>query len=189
MGTTPAPDPFNSAYARPVIRIKSTRLARRRALPGMDDEDIAQELRAALMAKAHLYDPARGSLNTFLKQVVESTIATMLRDQRRQKRADDAHTISLEHAKVGGDEDAATLRDMLSAAERARRTGANLEARAEGIMAIVVSLPPNERKCALLRMEGTEASVARDMGISRRQVRNIMSRIRTRFEAEGFGLP
>jgi len=188
MGNPQSRDAALSAYASSLIKFKARQLDRKSVLRGMDRDDIAQELTFRLLAELHRYDPERGaSFDTFADRVINTAIASLLRAQKRQKRAGEAHAVPLDQIYVRVDDGMATLRDVLSAADGARRTGADVEDRAEAIMAIVMSLPPEEREFALLRRDGTDASVARDMGISRRQVRNIMARLRARFEAAGFG--
>jgi DNA-directed RNA polymerase specialized sigma24 family protein len=85
------------------------------------------------------------------------------------------------------------LGDVLTDADLRRRTGAADEReraeRIEAVREVLQSLPPEDQKLCLLRMSGSEASVARELGMTVRQVHEAFDRIRKRFEAGGFGNP
>ena len=73
---------------------------------------------------------------------------------------------------------------------RNRGTSASGPDQAELIAAVIEaghSLPAADREICRWLIDGTEASVACDLGISRRQVRNAIERIRVYFEAAGLG--
>lgn len=180
-----------TAYAQSLIRFKAKQLTRKPGFSRSDEEDVAQDLTAHLLAQAHHFDMKRGSANTFADRVIRSAIAMMLRDRRRQKRAAGFVSQSLEQTSVPQDRDA-RLRDVLEAADLARRTGADDDAErlSETLGAVVEafqSLPEELQDVARLLMQGSAVAVARDLGISRRQVRNAIERIRRHFEAEGLG--
>ena len=59
------------------IRVRADRLARSGAVPGMDADDIAQDLRLDLVERAPRYDPARASFETFADRVTANRIATL----------------------------------------------------------------------------------------------------------------
>lgn len=61
------------------ITIRAERLARSGALPGMDAEDIKQDLRLHLYRRDDSFDPARGHYDTFADRVLANRIinATM----------------------------------------------------------------------------------------------------------------
>lgn len=190
MGNSISPDAETSAYISDLIKIKAKQLARRNEFRDMDDDDLAQEFWLAWLSRAHLYDPARGaSLNTFADRVINSLAATMLRDRKRLKRAGAARTVSINQTKADGDE-TATLAELLSAIDGARSSGTRAAEDAELIGDVLEAfrmLPPEHQEVCRMLIDGTEASVARDMGISRRQMRKAMARIRNQFEAAGFG--
>jgi DNA-directed RNA polymerase specialized sigma24 family protein len=85
------------------------------------------------------------------------------------------------------------LGDALTDADLRRRTGAvddrERAERIEAVREVLQSLPPEDQKLCLLRMSGSEASVARELGMTVRQVHEAFDRIRKRFEAGGFGNP
>lgn len=191
MGTDPARVAALTAYAQSLIKTKARQLSRNPTLRGMDPDDIAQELVLVLLSRAHKYDPARGaSRDTFADRVINSAIATLLRDQQRQKRAGNARTVSINQSKTGGGDESATLGELLSAIDGARRAGTDPDEKAELIEDLAEALwllPPDLQIVCRKLMDQPEASVARDMGMSRRQTRKAMARIRSHFETSGFG--
>ena len=192
MGPTPARDAVLTAYARSLIRFKAKQLARKRGFTKSDQEDLEQDLTAHLLAQAHHLDAKRGSANTFAARVIKSAIAMLLRDRHRQKRAAGFTAQSLEGTRTRSAEEVESLRDMLTEADLRRRigTGACDQDRAELITAVgqaFQSLPPDLQDLCRRLIEGTAASLARELGISRRQVRNAIERIRLHFEAAGLG--
>ncbi|MCA9250449.1 MAG: sigma-70 family RNA polymerase sigma factor [Phycisphaerales bacterium] len=191
MGNHHSHDAEFSAYASSLIKAKARQLSRNPVLRGMDEDDIAQELRLALLRQQHLYDPCRGaSEDTFADRVIRSGIAMMIRDRGRQKRAPDMHNVSLEKTNSASDEEAPSMRNNLTENDLRRRYGESCDSdRTESIDAvweILQSLPAEDQEICRLRMEGSDASVAQALGISRRQVRENLDRLRKRFEAGGF---
>ena len=59
------------------ITIRAERLARSSSVPGMDAEDIKQELRLHLYRRDDRFDPSRGQYDTFADRVLANRIATL----------------------------------------------------------------------------------------------------------------
>lgn len=179
-------------YAQSLIKFKARQLSRRPGFSRSDEEDVAQELTVHLLSKAHQFDPNRASVNTFADRVIRSAIAMLLRDRRRQKRAAGFAATSLEDIPAQSGGDVESLRDMLTEADLRRRIGiaASDQDRADLIAAVVEamrSLPAADQETCRRLIEGSKASVARDLRVSRRQIRNAIERIRRHFEAAGLG--
>jgi len=192
MRPVPARDAVLTAYAQSLIRVKARQLSRKRGFSRSDEDDVAQELTAYLLARAHRFDPDRASVSTFADRVIRSAIATLLRDRRRQKRAVGFTVQSLEGTSVAQDRGSASLRDTLGLPDRGRRTGTanDEESRAETVTAVVEalrSLRPDLQDVCRRLSDGTIASVARDLGLSRHRVGIIVGEIRRHFEAAGLG--
>ncbi|UCC31266.1 MAG: sigma-70 family RNA polymerase sigma factor [Phycisphaerales bacterium] len=190
MDAQPAPDAVFTAYAQSLIRFKARQLSRKPGFSRTDEDDVAQELKAHLLAQAHHFDPNRGTANTFAAQVIRTAVAMLLRDRRRQKRAADFAAISLERTHARPDEEVVSLREVLTEWDLRRRIGtaASEHDRAELIAAVVEavrSLPASDQEICQRLIGGTMTSVARDLGVSRRQVRKAVERIRRHFEASG----
>lgn len=191
MDSPHARDAVLSGYAKSLIRHKARQLCRNLGFSSTDREDLEQELTMHLLTKAHLFDPGRASSSTFAERVIRTTIAMMLRDRSRQKRAAGFKALSLEGTDVVQGHGIASLRDLLRPSDLGRRTGmGDEERRAETVAAVndaLQSLPPDLQDLCSRLINGTTASAARDMGISRRQVRNAIERVRRHFEASGLG--
>lgn len=190
MGNAPDSDAVLTPYSKNLISYLSRKLKPRRVFRRESQGDLEQELTAYVLSRAHLFDPSRGSANTFADRVIHSGIAMMIRDRRRQKRAPDLDNVSLEKTAAGSDEEAPSMRDTLTEADLRRRFGDACDSdRAESIEAvreILQSLSAEDQEICQLRMSGSDASVARALGISRRQVRQHLDRLRKRFEVGGF---
>ncbi len=192
MQSPPARDAALSEYAQSLIRFKAKQLSRKPGFSRTDEDDVAQGLTVRLLERAHLFDPNRASVRTFAERVIRSAVAMLLRDRRRQNRAAGFVAQSLEGTRARSDEDVDSLRDMLTEGDLRRRLGtvASNQNRAELIAAVVEvvrSLPAADQEICQRLIEGTVTSVARDLGVSRRQVRNTIKRIRRHFEAAGLG--
>lgn len=192
MGTGPARDAVFTAYAQSLIRFKAKQLTRKPGFSRSEEEDLAQELTMRLLARADQFDPARASAHTCADRVIRSAIAMLLRDRRRLKRAAGFTAQSLERTCITREHDIAALRDSLDPSDLSRRTGTgNDEARRGETIAAVVeafrSLPPNLQDICRRLIDGSAASVARNLGISRRQVGTAIEHIRSHFRAAGLG--
>lgn len=121
-----SPDPRGAALyacAKPQIEFLARQLHRKPAFRSSEVEDLQQELSLRLLAKAHLYDPSRGAMSTFIKAVLNTAAAMMLRESRRLKRAPECTNISLSDELASENCRAVRLGDALTSADRNRRTG------------------------------------------------------------------
>src|SRR5665213_4547406 len=80
----------SDAYVRTLIQIKALQMIRRPGFIPSDDEDREQELVAYVIQQSHHYDPARGSIHTFIDRVVNSRVAMLFRESRAGKRSSGA---------------------------------------------------------------------------------------------------
>lgn len=191
MGRAPAPDAVLTAYAESVIKHKARQLACRRDFSRSDEEELGQDMRLHLLRRAHGFDPSRSSYNTFVARVVDSWIATMLRDRRRRKRAAGLDAQSLEATSVTQDDAPASLRDVLNPEQVVGRTAIGPDdeaARRELIAAVarvVRTLPqPLPDICARLP-DQSHAAIRKELGLSRRQFDTAMALLRKTFEDAG----
>jgi len=186
-----------SEYVRKLIRIKARQLRMRPEFRGAESEELRQELTLHILQKAHLFDPARGAVNTFIATVVNTAAAMMCRDRKRLKRGADAAVQSLEErAHVGEDGEDVTFAETVQESDLRRRSGGEAsDELARRLAAADFSdalsrLEPRARDVAKLLMGGArEAAVAAALGISRRQVRKAAEAIRERLDAAGLADP
>lgn len=184
-----------SGYVQKMIKIKACQLRRRPEFARMDLKDVQQELTARIMERAHLFDPARGTPTTFIAAVVGTAVPMMCRDHRRLKRAGGLRTTSLDACVVqmdGEEEVEVSPADQLSEPDRLRHRCAghcpDQERRdmAAAVVAATERMPSQVRDvCCRFMAGGTESSVARDLGISRRQVRHAMGLARDELRRAG----
>lgn len=73
--THPILDPHSRVSRN--ISIRATRLARSGAVPGMDPEDVAQDLRLHLFRRESGFRPDRGQYDTFADRVLTNRVASL----------------------------------------------------------------------------------------------------------------
>src|SRR6185312_15667639 len=173
-------------YAQSLIRFKARQISRKRGFGDSDRDDLNQELILRLLEKASLYDAGRGaSLETFADRVVNSAVRMILRDRRRLKRAPEFTALSLETSSVMVDGMPTLLSDAISADDRQRLTFSE-PCDSQDLVAFgasLGSLPPDLAQVAGELMNGTIASAARRLSVSRRQIYRAVARIREHFQA------
>lgn len=152
------------------IRVRADRLARSGAVPGMDADDIAQDLRLDLVERAPRYDPARASFETFADRVTANRIATLASPTARLRAERGMRDL---HGASGASDDgeglplADTLPESaaLHAAERAEPDMAFGLCRDVG--RLLVALPPACRQVAVALAEMSPTEAARALGLNR----------------------
>ncbi len=179
-------------YAKSLIKFKARQLSRRQDFQSAELEDLQQELWLVLVKAAEQFDPAKASLDTFIDRVVNTAVAMLVRARQRRKRGNGFPVQSLDQELVPSSETPEPLAAAVSADDLARRTGtkpADETSRREDVEAIehaLAQMPEEIRDLCRKLMGGTVASVARDLGISRRQVRKIIELAKPFFERAGF---
>jgi RNA polymerase sigma factor (sigma-70 family) len=182
-------------YARASIRVKAKQLSRRKDFGASCREDIEQDLWLRLLTQAERFDGDRGSLNTFIDRVVNSAAAALVRGREREMRADGFHAQSLDAVGKHHGPTSQSLGMGLTRDDGARRFGVpsldgikSLE-QAESLAVALSRMPQNIRQvCSQLMAGATATTLARRMGISRRQMRHLLAEARTRLEEAGLGV-
>jgi len=180
-------------YTQRLIRIKARQMTIRPGFSRSDYDDLEQELACFLLQRVGRFDPGRASLETFVSRVVDSAVATILRDRNRIKRGAGQAPASLDTPVTQADGAAASPRDLLTEADSRRRTGTSpdepvtVRDRAEAVERAVRGLPRDLREICRRLTCGAPASVARDLDMSRRQVRKAIEEIRRHFDDAGLG--
>ncbi|MEX2670896.1 MAG: sigma-70 family RNA polymerase sigma factor [Phycisphaeraceae bacterium] len=183
----------SNAYAQSVIRIKAHQLCRRADFSRSDMEDLRQEMWLYLVKVARLFNPDRACLETFIARAIDSCVAIILRDRQREKRRAGLDATSLEGTLAGGAEERGPLSRHLVPTDQSRRTGnvpvdpvERLET-VEAVSVAMAKLPPKVRSIAKRLMHASPTAVAKEMGISRRQVRNAIDEMEGVFRDAGLG--
>ena len=184
-------DVVSNPYAQSLIRIKARQLCRRADFSRSDLEDLHQEMKLYLLKVGHLFDPTRARVETFIARAINSCIAMILRDRRRDKRRIDVERVSLEGTELPGDNETFSLWGELSTDDLFRRTGKMPDDPVKAIDAqdafawAMDQLCADDREIAALVMEHGKAGAARERGVSRRQIDNALQRMRRHFELAG----
>lgn len=193
MGANPARDAVVTAYDKSLIRFKAGQLSRKPGFRGSDQEDLEQELLLHLLEKAHLFDPERGATSTFADRAVKSRVSEIIRDRKRMKRAGGFAAQSLDATPAIPGGVAESIANSLAFGDLMRRTGSTprdpLQDRAtsEALTHAIANMPDELRDfCQRLRTS-PEAEIARDLRVSRRQVRNMRDRVREYLVRAGLG--
>ena len=189
MCDTVAPDAVLTRYARTIIRFKAWQLAHRSGFCRNEQEDLEQDLWTALFAQAANFDANRASIDTFINRVVNTTVAILLRERRRQKRAEGLRARSLDETQSkDGQSSAATL----SESDDHRRSTESFcfeesfSETGDALRHALNSMPPELQDICRRVMSSSAVSVARDLGTSRRQIRNALDEAREYFRNAGF---
>lgn len=150
------------------IRIRATRLARSGAVPGMDAEDIEQDLRLDLIRRMPRFDATRASFETFADRLVGHRIAS-LATTTAAKRADRSMTSLEAPIAPDGEDGDLTLADVtpedaaLYAADGLQTTsGPGLRS---DVKRLLHALSPSCRAVAISlgNMTASEAALALDL--------------------------
>ena len=180
-------------YAKSCVRVKARQLSQRSEFRQSDEDDLQQDLWLTLLNESRRFDPQRASLNTFVDRVVNSAACMILRRPYRQKRAQGRRALSLERTRVAvSGEVKKPLAHFISDADLARRIGATRSdetARHDDAKAFdhaVDAMPDDVRDVCRQVMGGSISSAARELGMSRRQVREALQAARPYFERAGF---
>jgi len=191
MGTDPVRSALTTEYVQTLLRIKARQLLRRSEFRRSDPVDIEHDLVEHVLRQADNFDPTRSAVNTFITRVVETAAAMLVRHRGRMKRAAEYRTFSLERTHVHGDQRQMTLGQVIGESDLRRRCGGephNDRQEAElsaDVARAMTGLTGRQREIAGRLAKSNEAAVAREMGISRRQVRNAVVAIRDHFRRAG----
>jgi DNA-directed RNA polymerase specialized sigma24 family protein len=182
---------LGSESVKSLLARKSYELCHRPGFRRSDRQDVEHDLIVHVLEQARLFDPLRGSPGAFIAAVVNSAVAMMIRDRHRIKRGRGLVVASLESSTAGraGSRDS-TLAQAITEGDLRRRCGGRHEsvpdqAHLTELADAIRGLAPDLKRIALLLPDSKEAAVAKDLGISRRQVRNAKRRIREHLARRG----
>lgn len=160
--------PEHYAFVTIVIRTEIKKRRARGVIRRDDAEDIASELMAQLLGVWEQYDPARGSREAFINQVVSTRLVSILRDRHAAKRR--AFVEPLADRETAQDGRVGERPDAL------RRACLRMD-----LKAVIERLRPEDRElCEWLQRDALKP-VAEEKGIPRRTLRDRAARIRNAF--------
>jgi RNA polymerase sigma factor (sigma-70 family) len=167
-----------------LIKFKARHLLRRPEFHGVELEEVQQELALHVAQKAHLFDPKRGHVVAFIRVVVDTAAAIMCRSRRRLKRGPGLRVQSLEGSALLNEGEEMSLLDRLVEDDLHRHHGGQgspdprqQDARIDLADALERLSPRLRQVAQLLMNDGCEASIARDLRMSRRQVRKAIKEL------------
>jgi RNA polymerase sigma factor (sigma-70 family) len=175
--------------------VKARQLVRRPGFNRSETGDVEQDLFLHLLNQAQQFDPTRGSLNTFIARVIDSAVAMLIRERRREKRTPEAGVVvqSLEVMVDQQDGPPAPLGATLSQADAERRTGGDsmsaidLFELADDVAHLIDALPPDLQAVCRARMDRNRKETERDLNLSHRNYDAAIEQIREHFAQGGFG--
>lgn len=179
--------PFNNFAAR-LIRRKARELAARSGFSPSDRDDIEQELRLVLVRRLDKFDPSVAHYNAFVTTVIERYSATILEHRRAESRSHSRYGGSLNQLVDDGDGNKIEMGATLPEGQQTMRTGARfrsgeeLHELATDVAQLMADLPANLADICERLKRDTISVVARDLGMSRSTLYDLLKRVRSRFE-------
>ena len=175
-----------SEFPQKLIKYKAWQLSRQRGFERHEKEDLKQELTARILKELHRFDSSRGELGAFIRCVVESAAGMLARERSRAKRGGGSRPTSLDQTSPRK-KDQPSLAGQLTPIDLGRRLGLlpTPPTDAEDVRAAIAQLSSEDQAVCRELMVGNVNSAARNLGVSRRQVRAAIGRIRARFERAG----
>jgi len=168
--------------------VASVRHHARRAsgkVPGLELEDLEQELMLHAHRRLNSYDPARADLWTFVDRVLSNFLANLATAARAKSRGGGTFTISLDDPNLERDGEA------IAAAAAADNGGSNELGWCEYIHLrqdlhrVLHSLPQHLQDCCHRLTENSVAEAARRSGLARGSIYSRMATLKRAFAAAG----
>jgi RNA polymerase sigma-70 factor (ECF subfamily) len=172
-----------------LIRRKARQIIGQAGFRPGDEADIEQQLRLKVAKHLSAYNDNRGHLYPFLTAVVERNVATILRDHTAEKR-DPRRVVSLSVRVDVNGEGQIELGAAISehqADVRLGRTSRSHDAEfslQQDVDATIAKLPADEQIVCESLKYGSITDVAREMGIPRSTVYDMIARWRQAFQDE-----
>jgi DNA-directed RNA polymerase specialized sigma24 family protein len=160
----------------------------RGSIPGMEIEDIEQELMLHVHRHLPHFDPTRGSLRTFADRIARNCVANLAQAARSQKRGFDVEICSLEVIAFNrGDGNGSISGGMRDALGSEHHVGFSPEAFLNlriDLWRAYNRLPSTLRSCFLGLLDNTVTDAARRAGVSRATVYDRIAAMRELFRAD-----
>jgi RNA polymerase sigma-70 factor (ECF subfamily) len=163
------------------LRCVARRLARSGGVPGMDLEDLEQDLIFDLWRRLPAYDPRRASLPTFADRVLNHRAATLTASSARltaERRA-----VSLDAQDAPDETACAGLVGLHTALDDDDTVGLRLD-----VARFLDRLTPAQRRACIVLMQPNVAGAARALGMHRSTVYEMRERLRRLATEAGLGI-
>jgi RNA polymerase sigma-70 factor (ECF subfamily) len=176
--------------ASPIIRGAVNQIIGQAGFREQDREDLEQDLLLHVLRRLKSFDPAKGKPGAFVSMLVKRQRASILRDRRALKRRGRA-VVSL-HVLVPVDEnDLVELGQTISRRENDARRQCHPRSDEEmaqlqaDVRDTIAKLPPDQRTLAERLQHQTPSEIARQTGVPRTTLYELIRPIRRRFERAG----
>jgi RNA polymerase sigma-70 factor (ECF subfamily) len=157
------------------IRATARRLARQRAVPGMDAEDFEQDLALDLWRRQDAFNPERASFRTFAARVVANRVATLTAGTARLHA--ERRTVSL-HDPIEADHPAGGATLLLEVIADDGLFDADGMAIQLDIRRFLIRLSPALQRCCVALLRTTGADAAAEAGVHRSTMHENLVRLR-----------
>lgn len=165
-------------YAAWYAKKKAQELAGQCGFSRSDGDDIEQSLLLGLMERWPKFNPEECSPKEFISWAIGRGVADLIRDQQRRHEFEPTETQPIERLLS---DDAVSI--PASCVEDDPVPHLDLKIDLETILA---TLPPEIEQVGRLLMSGNISQAARELGISRRTVRDRVQKLREALQAAGY---
>ncbi len=177
-------------FTRGIIRRKIKQLIGRAGFTKQDWEDLEQDMVVRVLQALKSFDPDHAHRNKFVTAVVERYVANILRDKQARKRDHRRITsinVTISIRDEGPTELTQTIGQRELDARRGRhpRSSDELAQLARDVAEVIGKLPAELRELAERLKSESVSDIARDMGVPRTTLNEIVRRLRRRFENGG----
>ncbi|MEN6358245.1 MAG: hypothetical protein ABFD83_14325 [Armatimonadota bacterium] len=190
MGNTNAFEGLDG-YSVHLIRYKAQRLIGYLGLTESDREDIEQDLAIHLRQNLPKHDASRGSLKTFINCVLDNRVKAIIKSRSCSTLDVRMHAYSIDAAAESARFDEFTMADILDTDDyqimlgNVNRTLIEMVELRIDVRRAVSSLPEDLQKVCKLLSYTTVTAAARELGIKRSKLYEMMRRLRDILSAAG----
>lgn len=156
-----------------------------------DCKDLAQELRIDLHRRLDRYDPAKAGRRTFIAMVVKNGFLTHIKQRKATRRGLRAPHVSWDQPLDRWGEGGPTLSDLISIDDSVQLTRGPASTQEQirdlalDCERAIAQLEPLEQAACHLLSEISKAEAARELGIPRTTLQDVVRRVAVKLEVAG----
>jgi RNA polymerase sigma factor (sigma-70 family) len=177
----PSANQYSGIDARIVASVRHHARRARGKLPGLDLEDLEQELMLHAHRRLSSYDPTRADLWTYVDRVLSNFLANLAKAARARSRGAGTSTISLDDPNLNHISEAIASDDHGST-ELSWCEQVHLR---EDLHRVLHSLPQHLQDCCHRLAESSVTEAARRSGLARGSIYSRMATLKRAFAAAG----